>query len=103
MRKFIKISTLILSFTFLTGFLPISGLLGPAATIFSSGNVYKAGLQLFVDQSIQKKTGKNSLTFVKEEIEKKNNTKKFNDQLRKLVERRVKIARQKIQLQNINQ
>ena len=102
MRKFVKINALIISFVFLSGFIPFAALLGPAATIFSTGNVYKAGIQLFVDQSIQKKTGKNSLMLVKEEIEKQNSNTRFNNELRELVKERIKIARQKIELQNIN-
>ena len=102
MRKFVKISALIISFVFLSGFIPFAAIFGPAATIFSTGNVYKAGLQILVDQGIQKKTGKNSLTLVKDEIEKNNANKQLNDKLRKLVEERIKIARKKIELQNIS-
>ncbi len=89
-------------FTFLTGFVPLTALFGPASTIISTGNFAKAGLQLLVDQGIKKKTGKNSLTLVKDEIEKSNTNKKLNQKLRILVEERIKITRQKIELQNIN-
>ena len=51
----------------------------------------------------KKKTGKNSLTLVKEEIDKNNRNKDFNKKLMLLVEERIKIARKKIELQNINQ
>ena len=102
MRKFVKINALIISFVFLSVFIPFAAIFGPAATIFSTGNVYKAGLQILVDQGIQKKTGKNSLTLVKDEIEKNNANKQLNDKLRKLVEERIKIARKKIELQNIS-
>ena len=54
MRKFVKINALIISFVFLSGFIPFAAIFGPAATIFSTGNVYKAGLQILVDQGIQK-------------------------------------------------
>ncbi len=103
MKKLVKINILMISFVFLTGFVPIVSWFAPVATIFSSGNVYKAGLQLLVDQGIQKKTGKNSLMLVKDEIDKNNTNKQLNKKLRKLVEKRINIARQKIQLQNINQ
>ena len=56
-----------------------------------------------IDQSIKKKTGKNSLTLVKEEIEEKQSKKNLNKELRKLVEKRINIARQKLELQKINQ
>ena len=63
MKKLVKINILMISFVFLTGFVPIVSWFAPVATIFSSGNVYKAGLQLLVDQGIQKKTGKNCQIF----------------------------------------
>ena len=103
MKKFIKINLLIVSFVFLTGFIPFVAFLGPTATMITSGNIYKAGLQIIIDQGIQKKTGKKPLTLVKEEIKKNNKEKNLNQKLRLLVEERIKIARKKIKLQNINQ
>ena len=98
-----KITAILLSFIFLTGFIPLVSFFGPAATIMSTGNIYKASAQFIIDQSIKKKTGKNSLTLVKEEIEKKEAQKDLNDKLRQLVEKRIKIARQKLDLTKINQ
>jgi hypothetical protein len=97
--RFIKIATIIISFIFLTGFLPVIAFLGPATTILTSGNVYKASAQFIIDQSIKKKTGKNSLTLVKEEIEKKETQKSFNKKLKLLVEKRIEIARKKLNSQ----
>ena len=101
--RYIKILLLIGSFLFTTGFTPLMALVGPAATIIASGNVYKASAQLIIDQSIKKKTGKNSLSLVKDEIEKKEIERNLNKELRLLVERRIKITRQKLDLQKINQ
>ncbi len=103
LKKFIKVNLLITAFVFLTGFIPFAVLFGPATTMITSGNIYKAGLQMAIDHGIQKKTGKNSLTLVKEEIDKNNRNKDFNKKLMLLVEERIKIARKKIELQNINQ
>ena len=94
---------MITSLVFTTGFAPIVALVGPATTIIASGNIYKASAQLIIDQSIKKKTGKNSLTLVKEEIEKKEAEKNLQKELRLLVEKRIKITRQKLDLENINQ
>ena len=88
---------------FLSGFLPFASLLGPGVTIVSSGNVYKASAQFVVDHHIKKKTGKNSLTLVKEEIEKKEAEKNLQKELRLLVEKRIKITRQKLDFEKINQ
>ena len=101
--RYIKILILIFSFLFTTGFTPLVALVGPAATIISTGNLYKASAQFMIDQSIKKKTGKNSLTLVKDEIEEKQSEKNLNKELRKLVEKRINIARQKLDLQKINQ
>ena len=104
MYKSLRILTIILSFFFLTGFVPIFSIIGPGVTVLTTGNIYKAAAQLMIDQSIKKKTGKNSLTLVKEEIN-KNNRKykknKFNDDLRQLVEKRIKMTRKKLDNQNL--
>ncbi len=102
--RLFRILTIILSFFFLTGFVPILSFVGPGVTVLTTGNVYKAAAQLAIDQGIKKKTGKSSFTFVKDEIN-KNNKKyqdnKFNDDLMKLVERRIKITRAKLDNQNL--
>ena len=99
--RLFKILTYIISFFFLTGFVPIASFIGPGFTVLTSGNIYKATAQFMIDQSIKKKTGKNSLTLVKEEIDKKNQKNKFNDELRQLVEKRIKITRKKLDNQNL--
>ena len=101
--RHIKILLLITSFLFTTGFTPLVSLVGPAATIIASGNIYKASAQFIVDQSIKKKTGKNSLTLVRDELEKKETEKNIRNELRLLVEKRIKITRQKLDLDKINQ
>ena len=101
--KYLKILLLVTSFLFTSGFSPIVGFLAPATTIIASGNIYKASAQFIVDQGIQKKTGKNSLTFVKNEIEKQEIKKNLQKELRLLVEKRIQITRQKLDLEKINQ
>ena len=55
MFRLFKILTIIVSFFFLTGFVPILSFVGPGVTILTTGNVYKAAAQLAIDQSIKKK------------------------------------------------
>ena len=98
--RLFKILTYIISFFFLTGFVPIASIIGPGFTVLTSGNIYKATAQFMIDQSIKKKTGKDTLTIVKEEIDKKNQKNKFNDELRQLVEKRILITRKKLDDQN---
>ena len=99
--RLFKILTILVSFLFLTGFTPFVSILGPGLTVLTSGNVYKATAQFIIDQSIKKKTGKNSLTLVKEELDKKKNKNEFNEELRNLVEKRIKMTRQKLEEQEL--
>ena len=103
--KLFRILTVILSFFFLTGFVPILSFVGPGVTALTSGNIYKASAQLIVNQRIEKETGKNSLTLIKEtlieETDKKTYKNSFDEDLRQLVEKRIKMARQKLDNQNL--
>ena len=99
--RLLKIFIILVSFLFLTGFTPFISILGPGVTVFTSGNIYKATAQFIIDQSIKKKTGKNSLTLVKEELDKKKNKDEFNEELRNLVEKRIKMTRKKLEEQEL--
>ena len=99
--RLFKIFTILVSFLFLNGFAPFVSILGPGVTVLTSGNIYKATAQFIIDQSIKKKTGKNSLTLVKEELDKKKNKNEFNEELRNLVEKRIKITRKKLEEQEL--
>ena len=105
--KLLRIFTVIVSFFFLTGFVSVFSILGPGMTALTSGNLYKAGAQFIINQSIEKETGKNSLTLIKEEINKSlikeeiNKKISLNEGLRQLVEKRIKITRQKLENQNL--
>jgi len=101
-----SILTIIVSFFFLTGFVPILSFVGPGVTVLTSGNVYKASAQFIVNQRIEKETGKNSLTliketFINEEKDEKIKINSFDEDLRKLVETRIKMTRQKLDNQNL--
>ena len=103
--RLIRILTFIVSFFFLTGFVPILSFIGPGVTVLTSGNIYKASAQFIINQSIEKETGKNSLTLIKEtlieETDKKIKINSFDKDLRKLVETRIKMTRQKLDNQNL--
>ena len=99
--RLFKIFTILVSFLFLTGFTPFISILGPGVTAITSGNIYKATAQFIIDQSIKKKTGKSSLTLVKEELDKKKNKNQFNEELRNLVEKRIKMTRKKLEDQEL--
>ena len=103
--RLFRILTVIVSFFFLTGFVPILSFIGPSVTALTSGNVYKASAQFIINQRIEKETGKNSLTFIKEtlveETDKKIKINSFDEDLRQLVETRIKITRQKLDNHNL--
>tara|TARA_Y100000768_G_C23591642_1_gene501891 strand:- start:3 stop:392 length:390 start_codon:yes stop_codon:yes gene_type:complete len=104
--RLIRTLTIILSFFFLTGFVPIFSFVGPTVTALTSGSVYKASAQFIINQRIEKEIGKNSLTLIKETLVKKEINKKiqknsFDEDLRQLVETRIKMTRQKLNNQNL--
>ena len=103
--RLFRVLTIILSFFFLTGFVPILSLVGPSVTAITSGNIYKASAQFIVNQHIEKKTGKNSLTLIKETLVEEKDVKikknSFDEDLRQLVEARIKMTRQKLNNQNL--
>ena len=103
--RLFRILTIILSFFFLTGFVPILSFVGPGVTVLTSGNIYKASAQFIVNQRIEKETGKNSLALIKEVLVEETDIKikknSFDEDLRQLVETRIKMTRQKLDNQNL--
>ena len=103
--RLFRILTIILSFFFLTGFVPILSFVGPGVTVLTSGNIYKASAQFIVNQGIEKETGKNSLTLIKETLVEETNKQikinSFDEDFRQLVETRIKMTRQKLDNQNL--
>ena len=98
--KFLKISLFLSSFLFLTGFVPLPAVLGPAITAVTSGNLAKATAQLIVDNEFKKKTGKSSLSYITEEVSKNNQENRINKYFKDLIEKRVEIVHQKLVDQN---
>ncbi len=103
--RLFRVLTIILSFFFLTGFVPILSFVGPGVTVLTSGNIYKASAQFIINQRIEKETGKNSLTLIKEALVEEKDIKikknSFDEELRQLVETRIKMTRQKLNNQNL--
>ena len=103
--RLFRILAVIVSFFFLSGFVPILSFIGPGVTALTSGNVYKASAQFIINQRIEKETGKNSLTLIKEtlveETDKKIKINSFDEDLRQLVETRIKMTRQKLDNHNL--
>ena len=98
--RFLKISLFLSSFLFLTGFVPLPAVLGPAITAVTSGNLAKATAQLIVDNEFKKKTGKSSLGYITDEVSKNNQENRINKDFKDLIEKRVEIVHQKLVDQN---
>jgi hypothetical protein len=98
--RFLKISLFLSSFLFLTGFVTLPAVLGPAITAVTSGNLAKATAQLVFDNEFKKKTGKSSLSYITEEVSKNNKEIRINKDFRDLIEKRVEIVNQKLVDQN---
>ena len=98
--KFFRICFFITSFLFLTGFVHLPAVMGPAITIVTSGNLAKATAQLVFDYEFKKKTGKSSFKYITEEVSKNNKEDQINEDFKNLIEKRVKITPQKLKDQN---
>ncbi len=87
--RLFRILAIILSFFFLTGFVPILSFVGPGVTALTSGNIYKASAQFLIKETLIEET----------DIKIKKNS--FDEDLRQLVETRIKMTRQKLDNQNL--
>ena len=98
--KLLKLCIFLTSFLFLTGFVHLQAVLGPAITAATSGNLAKATAQLVFDNEFKKKTGKSSLGYITEEVSKNNKENQINEDFKNLIEKRVKTVHQKLVDQN---
>ena len=83
--KFFKICLYLTTFLFLTGFVQLPNVMGPAITIATSGNLAKATAQLVFDYEFKKKTGKSSLNYISEEVSKNNKENQINEDFKNLI------------------
>ena len=75
-------------------------LLGPAVTIGTTGNIMQAGIQYGTNQVIKKETGKDALTYLSDAVEEEQKKKNFNKDFVGLLEKRIKMTREKLNLIN---
>ena len=68
--RFLKISLFLSSFLFLTGFVPLPAVLGPAITAVTSGNLVKATAQLVFDNELKKKQVRALLAILQKKYQK---------------------------------
>ena len=92
----LKLFFIFFSFIFLTGCFQSTALLGPGVTVITTGNVLQAGLQYGANSAIKKETGKDPITYVKDIVEEDKKNRKFKKDFSAMVEKRIKVAREKI-------
>ena len=94
--KFLKTLFLFLSLIFLNGCLQSTAMLGPGITLVTTGNAAQATFQYAANSAIKKETGKDAFTLVKDVVEEDHKKRKFSRDFKKMVEKRVLKAREKI-------
>ena len=85
-----KIKLTIIGIFFLNGCVQSTALFGPAITIGTTGNIMHAGIQYGTTRAIKKETGKDPLSFIRQEIEKSKKKRKEKKDLKILVEKHIK-------------
>jgi Na+-translocating ferredoxin:NAD+ oxidoreductase RnfG subunit len=96
--RFLKILFILTSLLFLNGCIQTTALLGPGITIATTGNVLQAGFQYGANSVIEKETGKNTLEHLKDVVDDESKNKKFQEQFTNLVENKLKVTRQRLNL-----
>ena len=94
--KILNIFLAIFVLIFLSGCIQTTSLLGPGVTIATTGNVIQAGFQYGANTAIKNETGKDVLTHIKDTVDEKHKEKKLHVKLKKLLENRIEITRQKL-------
>ena len=96
--KFLKVSFIFFSLIFLNGCLQSTALLGPGVTVVSTGNVLQAGLQYSANSVIKNETGKNTFEHFQDAVDNQSNNKKFQEKFINLVEKKLELTRNKLNL-----
>ena len=94
--KILKIFFFTFCLIFLSGCFQTTSLLGPGVTVATTGNVIQAGLQYGANTALKNETGKDVLTHIKDKVDDKHKEKKIHVKLKKLLENRIEITRQKL-------
>ena len=96
--RLLKTSFLFLFLILLNGCLQSTALLGPGVTVIATGNIPQAAFQYGANISIKNETGKDALTHLKDVVEDGQNKKKFHNDFKTMVKKRIEIARRKIDI-----
>ena len=84
----------------LSGCAQSTAMIGPAITLASTGNISQAGLTFITNSAVKEETGMDTVTYVSNEIEKKQSKTKLKRDFKKLVETNFEKTRSKLILQD---
>jgi len=96
--RFLKILFILSSLLFFNGCIQTTAMLGPGITIATTGNILQAGFQYGANSVIEKETGKNTLEHLQDVVDDQSKNKKFQEQFTNLIENKLKVTRQKLNL-----
>ena len=94
--KFKKIHSLVLISIFLSGCIQSSALLGPGITIATTGNVMQAGLQYGANKAIEKETGKDVITHLKDVVEEEQDSGKLKNKIKDIATNTIEKVKEKL-------
>ena len=94
--KFKKIYFLVLIYTFLSGCIQSTALLGPGITIATTGNVIHAGLQYGANKAIEKETGKDVITHLKDVVEEEQDSHKLQNKIKNIATNTIEKVKEKL-------
>jgi len=95
-----KVFIYIVTGIILSGCAQSTAMLGPVLTLASTGNASQAGLTFFTNKAVEEETGMDTVSFVSNQIEKKNSKTKMRREFKKLVETNFEKTREKLILQD---
>jgi len=94
--KYLKVYFLILISISLSGCIQSTALLGPGITIATTGNVMHAGLQYGANKAIEKETGKDVITHLKDVVEEEQDSHKLKNKIKDIATNTIEKVKEKL-------
>jgi hypothetical protein len=94
--KYLKVFFLIQISISLSGCIQSTALLGPGITIATTGNVMHAGLQYGANKAIEKETGKDVITHLKDVVEDEQDSGKFKNKIKDIATNTIEKVKEKL-------
>jgi hypothetical protein len=94
--NYLKIFFLIIFSISLSGCIQSTALLGPGITIATTGNVMHAGLQYGANKAIEKETGKDVITHLKDVVEEEQDSGKLKNKIKDIATNTIEKVKEKL-------